>query len=667
MDSDNEVLNEYIDRLNHGNEEDRVDIYREIGTVEFPWDDDLLSLALSDPSPRVRSVVSEILVENPDPKIIEALLELLRNQDPGIRSLCMSILAGLGAMALPQVEYYLEDSDPDVRIFAAGVLGESGLKQAFPALQKAMAAPEENLRYAAAEALGKIGEKKAIPILVEYLKDQWVRYPAIESLGLLNASEAIPELLELYEEDEWVRVAVIEAVGKIGSSEEVDFLLGQMDEEDEIILQACFTALARIEQRRPCGAFERLRKTGIDVDGIVTAGLNLHDPEIRKLAIWTLGLIGEEDHIPLLVTQLADFDEDVRHTAREALLCIGARYMDVLISQLDSNSEISLKKELLEIIGRIGDLSGVSAVLNALEDADESLRETAARSLGLFKSHLAIDALIDHLDDPSGSVRAACASSLGVLRAVKATRSLLSVLEDEYSQARESASEALGRIGTTEAIKHVATLLKHDRMEVRQAAVQCLGLVMDKRVETYLVEALTNPDRGVRRFAANILGKRKTVQALRPLMICLLDEDWQVRKCAASALGNINDVRSADALISAMNDENIWVRYASAIAVGRIGVEKARPALIKSLRRDTGPVRIAAVEGLFMVKDPGLVSLLAPLAKDPDDDLRKVVAETLGRIATEECASILEGMVSDAHPKVSYAAIRALGQTPEIG
>ncbi len=667
MDFDNEVLNEYIDRLNRGKEEDRVDIYREIGTIGFPWDDNLLSLALSDSSPRVRSVVSEILIENSDPRIVETLLELLRNQDPGIRSVSMSILAGLGPVALPQVEYYLNDSDPDVRIFAAGILGESRLKQAFPALQKALTAPEENLRYAAAEALGKIGEKKAIPILVECLKDQWVRYPSIESLGLLDASEAIPELLGLYEEDEWVRVAVIEAVGKIGSSEQVDFLLGQMDEEDEIIMQACFTALARIEQRSPCGAFERLRKTGIDVDGIVTAGLNLHDPEIRKLAIWTLGLIGEEDHIHLLVAQLSDFDEDVRHTAREALLCLGARRLDALITQVDSHAEIALKKEIIEIIARIGDPLGVSAVMKALQGSDESLRETAARSLGLFKSHLAIDALIDHLNDPSGPVRAACALSLGMLRAVKATRGLLSVLEDEYSEARESASEALGRIGTTEAIRHVATLLKHDRMEVRQAAVQCLGLVMDKRVETYLVEALTNPDRGVRRFAANILGKRKTVQALRPLIICLLDEDWQVRKCAASALGNINDARSADALISAMNDENIWVRYASAIAVGRIGVEKARIALTKSLRRDTGPVRIAAVEGLFMVKDPGLVSLLAPLAKDPDEDLRRVVAETLGRIATEECTLILEEMVCDAHPKVSHAAIRALGRTPEIG
>ncbi len=560
----------------------------------------------------------------------------------------------------------MNDGDPDVRIFAAGVMGETGLKKAFEGLKMVLGTPEENLRYAAAEALGKIAEPKAIPLLIDCLNDQWVRYPAIESLGQLHASEAIPDLIRLYHEDEWVRLAVIEAIGKTGSAEEIQFLIDQMDESDELVMQACFTSLARIEQRHSCGAFERLRKTGLDVDGIITAGLEAHDPEIKKLAIWTLGLIGDQDHIHLLVNQLSDFDNDVRNTAREAISSLGARHTGSLTAYLETTSDTCLKKDLIEILAGIGDPVAIPAVLKTLEDGDEYVRETSARALGLFKSRLAVDSLIEHLSDPSGRVRAACAASIGVLKAVKATRNLLKALEDAFVEAREAASEALGRIGTTEAIRHVGALLKHDRVEVRQAAVQCLGLVMDKRAETYLIEALSNPDRGVRRFAANMLGKRKTVQALRPLMICLLDEDWQVRKCAASALGSINDSRCADALISAMNDENIWVRYASAIAVGKIGVEKARPALIKSLRQDTGLVRIAAIEGLLMKNDPGLVALLVPLVTDSDDDVRKVVAETLGRIGNEQSMAILEEMLADSSPKVSHAAIRALGRSTEL-
>ena len=666
MEFDNQVLKEYLDRLENGHEEDRVETYLEMRALSFPWDDELLMVALSDPSPRVRSIVCDTLSENSDARVIASLLEFLRDPDPGIRSLSMSVLSRLGALALPQVEKYLNDGDPDVRIFAAGVMGETRLKKAFTGLKMALETPEENLRYAAAEALGKIGEPKAIPLLIDCLDDQWVRYPAIESLGQLKASEAIPDLIRLYGEDEWVRLAVIEAIGRIGSSEEIQFLVDQMDESDDLVMQACFTSLARIEQRCSCGAFEMLRNTGLDVDGIITAGLDAHDPEIRKLAIWTLGMIGDQDHIHLLVNQLSDFDDDVLNTARQAISTLGARHVGALTAYLESINEASLKKDLIEILAGIGDPIAIQAVIKNLEDGDEYVRETSARALGLFKSRLAADSLIEHLSDPSGRVRASCASSLGALKAVKATRNLLKSLEDNFVEAREAASEALGKIGTAEAIRHVGALLKHDRVEVRQAAVQCLGLMMDKRAETYLIEALTNPDRGVRRFAANMLGKRKTVQALRPLMICLLDEDWQVRKCAASALGSINDSRCVDALISAMNDENIWVRYASAIAVGKIGVEKARPALVKSLRQDTGPVRIAAIEGLMMKNDPGLLSLLTPLVTDSDDDVRKIVAETLGRIGNEQAVAILEGMLGDCSPKVGHAVIRALGRSSEI-
>ncbi len=104
MEFDNRVLQEYMDRLQSGHEEDRVEIYLEMRALSFPWDDELLLLALSDPSPRVRSVVCDTLSENSDSRVIASLLEFLRDQDPGIRSLSMSILSRLGAMALPQVE-----------------------------------------------------------------------------------------------------------------------------------------------------------------------------------------------------------------------------------------------------------------------------------------------------------------------------------------------------------------------------------------------------------------------------------------------------------------------------------------------------------------------------------------------------------------------------------
>ena len=393
-----------------------------------------------------------------------------------------------------------------------------------------------------------------MPVLVEALSDQWVRYAAVESLGMLKAKEAVPNLLRVYHEDEWVRPAVIEALGDIGDPEQIDFLICEMAGKDEMIRQACLNAVAKTERREPTGVFERLEKVGLDVDSIVADGLSRSDPEVRTSPSGLWGSWGANVIYRSSWSSSAILTMRSGMAAHEALVRLGRRHLDALLGEYGNQGE-SLQKELIEVLGKIGDARAVPEIVEALEKGSDPVREAAARTLAVFNDRSAVDPLIRHLADPSGPVRSGSASSLGVLRAVRATRELMGVLEDPHDEARESASEALGRIGTSEVIRHVSVLLKHRRSEVRQAAIQCLGLVLDKRAESHLIDALNNSDRGVRRFAANMLGKRKATKAVRPLLMALLDEDWQVRKCAGSTLGNIRDPRSTGALLDSLKDE----------------------------------------------------------------------------------------------------------------
>ena len=132
----------YKERLAPGDEAERVEIYREIGQSTLRGDIRLLIDGLIDPSPRVASVISDILTQSPETDKVEMLLERLRSEDPGMRSCVMSILAGLGLAALPKLVVYLNDPDTDVRIASAVILGTSGLQEAFPALVAVMQDPE---------------------------------------------------------------------------------------------------------------------------------------------------------------------------------------------------------------------------------------------------------------------------------------------------------------------------------------------------------------------------------------------------------------------------------------------------------------------------------------------------------------------------------------------
>ena len=624
----NHELPEFADRLKLEDEDARVAAYQELEILGLPQGNRMLLDGLSDPSPRVRSVVANLLVEMADASVVGMLLELLRKEDPGVRSQAITILASLGTLSWLQVAAYLEDADADVRIFAAQILGNTGLQEAFPALKRALRDPEENVRYAAVEALGQVGEPAAIPLLLDMLPDEWARYPAVASLGQLKAMEAVPHLLKLYAEDEWVHHAVIEALGNIGDADQIDFLIEALHTENDMILQASLLALARIEQLSSCGAFERVKVRGIDVEAALVAALQVHDLGIRKSAIWTLGVIGNEANLSLLLKQLGDFEEEVQDAARQALTRLGAKHLGAL-RDLYGCQEKFLQQELLAIFGAIGDNGAIPLVLAALEDEADVIRRAAAKALVNFKGRALMDPLIAHLTDPSSRVRSACALALGQFKAVKGIRPLMPLLEDPDADVREAVSEALGRIGGAEVIQHAVPLLKHHRGEVRQAAIQCLGLVMDKKVNSYLIDALNNAEHGVRRFAASVLGKRMVLPAIKPLMTALLDEDWQVRKSAASALGNLHDPRGVESLLHSLQDENMWVRYAAALALGRIGDARAKAPLYQCLKEEEGPVQIAAIGALREMQDQDLIATLAPLQQSPDNEIRQVVAETI--------------------------------------
>lgn len=662
MEIEHAELKEYLYHLNHTEDEIRVNGYREIGDLNIPEGNQLLIDGLSDKSPWVRSVVADILVNIAEDEIIDNLLELLRLEDPGLRSRAMEILASIGESALEQIESFLSDKDVDIRIFAANILGNMGFESSFQVLARALDDSQDNVRYAAVEALGKIGAQESIPLLIDILSDEWARYPAIESLGLLKAKTAISKLLDIYVNDEWVRHAVIEAIGNIGDPDQIDFLIKAIQTDNEMIQNTALSALVKIEQTTPGGALKKLVDKGIDIETILPAALKVHEPEIRKPAIWTLGCIGSAHHVQLIIPHLADFDEEIKEITRKALISLGKRFITDLIKAYDDQTE-SIQLQLIDVFAHINDEQCIELIIDALKNGDAQISKAAAQALGSFQTKMAIDTLITFLKDPIGNVRGACANSLGRLKSVKATRFLILLMEDEFGDVREAASEALGKIGTNEVITHVAPMLKHPRADVRQAAIQCLGLIMNRSVNGYLIKALNNSERSVRRFAAGSIEKRKLSQALGPLMTTMLDKDWQVRKTAADALGSIGDNRCVKVLVETLCDGNIWVRYAAVTALGKIGDQQAQDPLHNCLKQDTAPVQIAAMEALHVMKDPDLIQLLSPLSKKPDEEIRKAVAETLSHYNHDEAAiNILNDLKQDHHPKVKAAAEKSMAK-----
>ncbi|MFX0207324.1 MAG: HEAT repeat domain-containing protein [Candidatus Hodarchaeota archaeon] len=101
--------------------------------------------------------------------------------------------------SLSKIQSCLQDSNEDVREYAAKALGWIGDPSAVDSLISILKDPDDEVREEAARALGEIGDKKAVEPLIEATRDTdiEVRLEAGIALGHLDDEKAIEPLVGL--------------------------------------------------------------------------------------------------------------------------------------------------------------------------------------------------------------------------------------------------------------------------------------------------------------------------------------------------------------------------------------------------------------------------------------------------------------------------------------
>jgi HEAT repeat protein len=168
---------------------------------------------------------------------LEGLIHaLLDSTDPNIRQYAAYLLGkAKNPRAIRPLVEALGDFDKSVREQATLALSAIG-KAAVEPLALAMNDPKWETRYRAAEALGRIADEKVVKPLILGLRDNrdHVRYMAAKGLRVLGDSDAIsPMVILLKDENRFVRMMAVRALSAIGGKNVNEALAKALESETD--------------------------------------------------------------------------------------------------------------------------------------------------------------------------------------------------------------------------------------------------------------------------------------------------------------------------------------------------------------------------------------------------------------------------------------------------
>ncbi len=619
-----------------------------------------------------------------DLTVIEEELRTMLGDDPDMSGESMRKAFHLLGLTDRYMDALLNAGAWQTRARSATALGQLADTRAVPALLTAMrdAREDSDVKLAAAEALGRIQDPLVIPELCAQLADvdEWASPRLAKVLAgfgdkatsaLLESLDAAPNLNG--------RLWAAQVLGKIRDRSAVPALIKRLHDRSEQMRVSVANALGDIADNR---AFRPL------VEVI------LRDPvaSVRSQAATSLGRIGDEGALPLLVNSLGDPDYWMRFRALEAIEALAPSDTSPIENALsDPNPEVRRRAALA--LERLGALESAFAELVSpepekesqararliavgraglserlarhLDDRDVFMRERIASLLGPVADPGHVPGLLQCLEDESEEVRFAAIESLGDLGHADSTGALVGLLSHSDSMHRNQAVAALTRFPLdvlTSEIVSLSSLLNSESDEDRFAAVRVLGMITEQGVDDSLRTALGDRYIEVRVFAAGALGQRRCDAAIGELGRALADPDDRLRTAAAAALGSIGGERAIDLLLAAMPHTSGEQRDSICATLASLGYDSVLPLLDVLMASDDVKTRLGAIWTLGKTGDPRAAQLLRLMLLEDDTLLRSSAAGALGKIRCDDSiAGLLSGM-EDPSPFVRSASVNGLGK-----
>jgi HEAT repeat protein len=391
--------------------------------------DPLITVLKKDLNADVRQAAASALGNIKDLRAVNPLIAALKDANASVRQQAAWALGKIkDARAAGPLITALGDADSYLRQLAALALGDIKDPLAVEPLIAALNDADHGVRDHAASSLGKIRDPRAVVPLIAAFKDTngntgvdvGVRESAAAALVTIG-TPAVEPLIAAHNDPRSgasVRSLAVSCLGKIKDPRAIEPLIADLtDAGPDLGFRA--------------GAASALEMIGAPAVDRLIAALKDADTDVRDLAASALGNIKDPRAIEPLIRALKgrhgiyDFFPG---SAASALVNIGTPAVEPLIAAL-RDADRDVRKLAVFALGNIGDPRAVEPIIAALKDGNTDFQNTAASALAEIGAP-AVEPLIALLKDTDVNVRLSAASALGMIKDQRSFEALLAGLRE---------------------------------------------------------------------------------------------------------------------------------------------------------------------------------------------------------------------------------------------
>jgi cyclophilin family peptidyl-prolyl cis-trans isomerase/HEAT repeat protein len=414
------------------------------------------------------------------------------------------------------------------------------------------------------------------------------------------------------------------------------------------------------------------------------------DPEIRQMAAFALGLIGDPGAAEALTPALAGADPLLQGRAAEALGRIGgkepaaaigammtAHVSAGVLSQLAADdvgypksAEIEAVRLGLYALVRLGAYDVLASTMLDSSGQPRSRWWPVAYAFQRIGDARAAPVLMSLLSGDGQVTRAFAARGLATLEHEPAAPVLVKLAANaaEAQAVRVQAVRAIGAIGNGQGADALRTIIATPKVDpnLQLEATFALGELRQPSAVDMLTDLASHSWAPIRGAALIGLARSEPDTFVGVLSALGRDPEWSVRVSLAAALAELGE-RGVPRLQVMLEDEDQRVIPAVLNALAQSGDTGAVAALTAKLTSDDPVVRMAAARGLATLKATGAVeALMAALDRSASDGTYVARAAILGALTGLDPAAARARLVAALSDKDWAVRVRAAELLREV-